>query len=299
MQEAKRKELAALIEKYASGEGISRTAVGGMKTIRLSEINMQLPGVYDPSLCVIVQGKKQVLLKDEIYHYAPSEYLVVSVDLPVIGQVTQASANRPYLCLQIDIDPRLVSELMLQAHQASAETGRGIFVGDVDEPLADAVLRLARLLESPHDIPMLAPLISREIHYRLLTGEYGPQIAQIATAGSNMQRISSAIRKIKKDFDKPMVVEEMADMVGMSVSSFHFHFKEVTAMSPLQYQKRLRLTEARRIMLADALDAAATAYRVGYESPSQFSREYARLFGNPPVRDIESIRMSGGAEIAA
>ncbi len=157
----------------------------------------------------------------------------------------------------------------------------------MDSALSDCVLRLARLLETPQDIALLAPMIKREIHYRLLNGEHGAMIAQLAQSGSHMQRIAAAIRQLKSNFDKPIRVEALADQIGMSVSSFHAHFKAVTAMSPLQYQKRLRLMEARQIMLAEKQDAASTAYRVGYESPSQFSREYARLFGNPPGRDIQ------------
>ncbi len=295
MNDIQRKELAALTAKFSNGEGIFETAVPGLKCIKLSHIDMRLPGVYNPSLCVIVQGSKRVLLEDEVYQYAPSQYLAVSVDLPIIGQVTMAEPNAPYLCLQIDIDPRVMSELMMQVRPDAAAdtgTGRGIFVGQMDDALGDSVLRLARLLENPRDILPLAPMITREIYYRLLNGDHGPTIAQIALSGSNMHRIAGVISRIKNDYDKPLRVEDMADLAGMSVSSFHYHFKEVTAMSPLQYQKRLRLVEARRMMLSDQLDAASTAYRVGYESPSQFSREYSRMFGNPPGRDIESLRAS-------
>lgn len=286
-------ELSEIINRFSNIDGIHETNIPGMTAIRLSGINMQLPTVYTPSLCIIVQGRKQVLLEDERYQYQPSQYLAASVDLPVIGQVTQASAAKPYLCLQINLDARLISELMLQTQPASTETSRGIFIGKVSDDLGDAVLRYARLMEKPQDAPLLSPLIIREIHYRMLTGEHGAAIAQLVIKGSNMQRINSAIYKIKSDYNKPMTVEDMAEIAGMSLSSFHFHFKEVTAMSPLQFQKRLRLTEARKMMLADSLDAASTAYRVGYESASQFSREYSRMFGKPPMRDIESLRLTG------
>lgn len=295
MNEFQQKELASLIDKFSNGGGIHKTAVPRLNVIKMSDVNMRLPTVYNPSLCVIVQGKKQVLLEDEIYRYAPSQYLVVSVDLPVIGQITKASEAEPYLCLQVDIDQRQLGELMIEAQQVTAAksaTGRGLFVGKVDAALSDCVLRLARLLETPRDIPLLAPMITREIYYRLLNGVHGSTIAQIAVAGSNMQRINSVIQKIKAEYNKPLRIEDMADMAGMSLSSFHFHFKEVTAMSPLQYQKRLRLMEARRMMLAETLDAANTAFLVGYESPSQFSREYSRMFGQPPMRDIEALRQA-------
>lgn len=286
-------ELGALIDKYSTGDGIHATAVKGIYCIRLSEPNLKLPSVYQPSICVIVQGAKQVLLEDEIYRYAPPQFLAVSVDLPLLGQVIEASPARPYLCLQIEIDPRQIGELIAQSGDASwtrGDTGRGLFVGKLDGTTQEAVLRLARLLETPKDVPMLAPMMLRELHYRLLSGEYGPAIAQMAIAGSNTHKIGQILRRIKTHLAAPMRVEELAAMANMSPSSFHQHFKAVTAMSPLQYQKRLRLTEARQILLSENIDAATTAYRVGYESPSQFSREYARMFGAPPMRDVAEIR---------
>jgi AraC-like DNA-binding protein len=295
IEDGQRRELAVLIDKYSSGDGVNATAVNGLFCIRLSAPNMKLPSVYQPSICVIVQGAKQVLLEEEIYRYAPPQFLAVSVDLPLLGQVVEASAERPYLCLQIEIDPRLIGELIAQSGDTAwsrSETSRGLFVGTLDGATQEAVLRLARLLETPRDIPMLAPMMLRELHYRLLSGDHGPAIAQIAIAGSNTHKIGQIIRRIKTHLATPMHVEELAAMANMSPSSFHQHFKAVTAMSPLQYQKRLRLTEARHILLSENVDAASTAYRVGYESVSQFSREYARMFGAPPIRDIEGIRNS-------
>lgn len=292
MNDAQRVELAQLVDRFSTEEGIQTTAIPGVNCIRLTQINDQLPSVYTPSLCIIVQGKKRVLLEDEIYQYQPSEYLVVSVDLPVIGQVIEASKDKPYLCLQIELDQHQLAELMVQAKlpiNNKKPSQRGIFVGDVDESLGDGVLRLARLLEATQDIPLLAPMIKREIYYRLLNGQYGDVIAQMAQAGSHMHRISAAIQVLKNDYNKPIKIEALANHVGMSISSFHSHFKTVTAMSPLQFQKRLRLLEARKIMLADIQDAASTAYQVGYESPSQFSREYVRMFGHPPKRDMSML----------
>lgn len=292
MNDTQRVELAQLVDKFSTEEGIQSTAIPGVNCIRLTQINDQLPSVYTPSLCIIVQGKKRVLLEDEIYQYQPSEYLVVSVDLPVIGQVIEASKDMPYLCLQIELDQHQLAELMVQAKlpiKNKTPSQRGIFVGDVDESLGDGVLRLARLLEATQDIPLLAPMIKREIYYRLLNGQYGDVIAQMAQAGSHMHRISAAIQVLKNNYNKPIKIEALANQIGMSISSFHSHFKTVTAMSPLQFQKRLRLLEARKIMLADTQDAASTAYQVGYESPSQFSREYVRMFGHPPKRDMSLI----------
>lgn len=290
-------DLAQLTAKYSSGEGIHATAIGALRAIRLSAPNMRLPAVYEPSVCVIVQGRKQVLLEDELYHYAPPQFLAVSVELPLLGQVVQATAERPYLCLQIALDRRLIGELIGELTVQSGGTGwarddtaRGLFVGRLDDATQEAVLRLARLLDTPRDIPMLAPMMLREIHYRLLRGERGSAIAQSAIAGSNTQRISLIIRRMKDNLAAPIRVEELAAMANMSPSSFHQHFKAVTAMSPLQYQKRLRLTEARHILISESADAASTAYRVGYESASQFNREYARMFGAPPMRDVAEMR---------
>lgn len=293
MRHRQRLELGALTAKYSSGDGIHATAIEALSCVRLSAPNMRLPAVYSPSLCVIVQGSKQVLLEGEIYRYAPPQFLAISVDLPLLGQVIEASAQQPYLCLKIEIDPRQIGELIAQSSDTNwshGESTRGLFVGAVDGAMLDAVTRLVRLLESPRDIPVLAPLMLREIHYRLLSSEHGPSIAQIAIAGSSTQKISQVIRRIKANLAQPVRVEELAAMANMSASSFHQHFKAVTAMSPLQYQKRLRLTEARQMLLSGDADAASAAYRVGYESASQFSREYARMFGAPPMRDIAGIR---------
>lgn len=287
------KELAALTTKYSNGDGMHRTAIDGLIAIRLSEPHMQLPSVYQPSICVIAQGTKQVLLEEEIYRYAPPQFLAVSVDLPLTGQVTEASAAKPYLCLAIEIDARQMADLIASSGDASwsrSETSRGLFVGEMDGGLQEATLRIARLLDTPGDIPVLAPLAMREFHYRLLKSPYGPAIAQMAIAGSNTHKIAQIIRRIKTQLATPIQVEELASAANMSASSFHQHFKAVTAMSPVQYQKRLRLTEARQILLAGKADAASAAYRVGYQSVSQFSREYARMFGAPPKRDVESIR---------
>jgi AraC-like DNA-binding protein len=292
-QPDRQRELAGLIARNSNGDGIHPTAVSGLSCIHLSAPDMKLPAVYQPSICVIVQGAKQVLLEDEIYRYAPPQFLAVSVDLPLLGQVVEASPGRPYLCLQIEINPRQVAELIAQSGGTAwspGDTTRGIFVGTLDGPTEETVLRLARLLETPGDIPVLAPMMLRELHYRLLSGANGPAIAQMAIAGSTTHKIAQVIRRIRTHLASPMRVEELAAMAHMSPSSFHQHFKAVTAMSPLQYQKRLRLTEARQILLSGTMDAASTAYRVGYQSVSQFSREYARMFGAPPIRDIQGIR---------
>jgi AraC-like DNA-binding protein len=286
-------QLAAIVRHFAPDEGSNETAIADIRCLKFSELNAKIPEIYTPSICVIVQGSKEVLIEGEIYQYSPSEFLAVSVDLPLIGHVIQASLETPYLCLQILIDPNQMSDLLVQSGRSlmiDNTTSRGIFVGKVNDVTIDAVLRLARLLETPQDIPVLAPMFLREIHYRLLNGEYGPSIAQLAVPGSHVQKIAQVIQHIRTNITQPISIKELAALAHMSVSSLHAHFRAVTAMSPLQYQKRLRLTEARQIMLAEGADATSTAYRVGYESPSQFSREYARMFGAPPMRDIESVR---------
>ena len=287
------RELAGLVEKFSKGEGMHPAAVTGLHCIKLSEPHMQLPTVYQPSICVIVQGAKQVLLEEEIYRYAPPQFLAVSVDLPLVGQVIEATAASPYLCLAIDLDARMIADLVASSGDAGwsrGDTSRGLFVGEMDAALQDSTLRLARLLDTPRDIPVLAPLAMREFHYRILNSPYGPAIAQMAIAGSNTHKIGQIIRRIKTRLAEPIRVEELASMANMSASSFHQHFKAVTAMSPVQYQKRLRLTEARQILLAEKADAQSAAYRVGYQSVSQFSREYARMFGAPPMRDVQAIQ---------
>lgn len=287
------RELAALADKYSDGDGLHATAVPGLRCLKMSAPTQRLPTVYYPSICVIVQGSKQVLLEDELYRYAPSQFLAVSVDLPLLAQVTEASAARPYLCVQIEMDPRQIGELIAATGEGAwkrGDTTRGVFVGDIDEPTLEAVLRLTRLLATPKDIALLGPMMLREVHYRVLGTEYGHLIAQMAIAGTNTHKIAHVIRRMKANIAAPVRIDELASLVNMSPSSFHEHFKTVTAMSPLQYHKRLRLTEARQILLAENMDAASAAYRVGYESASQFSREYARMFGAPPMRDIAELR---------
>lgn len=293
MTAAHRHALVELVARHAGQEGINRTAIPGVRCHRETAAGRSMPAVYAPSLCVIAQGSKQTLLGREIFRYGPAEYLVVSVDLPAIGTVTEASKERPYLCLLIDIDLQQLSELVISTQRTSSEAARGLFVGRLDEKMAESILRLARLLDTPDDIPVLAPLMLREIYYRMLRSDHGEAIAQIVLKGSNLQRIAAIIQRIRADLSQTVSVKELADLAGMSLSSYHVHFKSVTAMSPLQFQKRLRLVEARKIMLSVGADAAHAAYRVGYESPSRFSREYARMFGNPPARDISLIRQQG------
>jgi AraC-like DNA-binding protein len=279
------------------------TAIPRLFLMRASQPSESLPTVYEPAVCIVGQGRKQVMLADEVYFYDPEQYLVVAVDLPVSGQVIEATPAEPYLCLRLDLDPGQLSALMMELGQSpprnqhAERLGLGLSTSPVEPALLDAVTRLLRLLETPKDITILAPLIEREILYRLLSGAYSDRMRQITLADSRMVSVNRAISWLKRNFAAPFRIETVAREARLSPSALHHNFKSVTAMSPLQYQKQLRLQEARRLMLAQAMDAATASHHVGYESPSQFSREYSRLFGAPPSRDIarlkESVRTVG------
>lgn len=288
-------ELAALIARYTEGKGngVHKTAIDKLEFTRENSASTALHDVCEPFLGIIVQGKKAVLLGEETYQYGVAQYLVVSVDLPLSAFVVEATPDKPYLGIKLNLDLHQLCEIITQTRASASKkenSVRGLFVSNADTLLLDSALRLTRLLNTPQDIPILAPMIIREIYYRLLMGEQGEAVRQIATSGSNMQRIAEAIELLKTDFTKSIRVEDLAKQASMSPSSFHHHFKQVTSMSPLQYQKQLKLSAARRLMLAEKFDAVNAAYQVGYESPSQFSREYSRMFGAPPIRDIERLR---------
>ena len=235
------------------------------------------------------------MLADEVYLYGPEQCLVVSIDLPVTGQVIEATPTAPYLCVRLDLDPGELGTLMMETGldvPSKQQPSRALSLSPVSSQLLDATIRLVRLLETPQDITVLAPLIVREILYRLLFGEYGARLRQIALADHQLHAINRALNWLKWNYSAPFRVDAIAREACMSPSALHPHFKTVTAMSPLQYQKQLRLQEARRLMLGHGMDAATASHRVGYDSPSQFSREYKRLFGAPPSRDIARLKSS-------
>ncbi len=286
-------ELVRRVENGAHCDGVTATALPGVAFIRGSEVAQPLPAVYSPSLCVVVQGRKRAIIADESFYYDAFNYLFVSVTLPMMGQILDASPQRPYLCIRIEVDMREVSRLLLEiADQGAAieRTSKPLYVGRMHAELTDVLLRFVRLLDTPQDIAVLAPLAAREIWYRLLRGEIGPVLRQLVEQDGPVQRVSRAIEMLQKRYDQPLHVEDLAEAAHMSVSTFHAHFKTVRAMSPLQFQKRLRLHEARRLMVSEGLDGAGAGHRVGYSSPSQFNREYRRLFGAPPHRDIGQLR---------
>ncbi|WAS99306.1 AraC family transcriptional regulator [Nannocystis punicea] len=290
-------ELAALLLRHTPGDGVHATAIPRLSLIRAARPGEPLVLLHQPALCVIAQGSKRVHLADEVYLYDASRFLVVSVDLPVTGQVVAASPAAPYLCLRLDLDPAELAQMLLQLGPpppVAQPPARGLYLSHMTPAMLDAVLRLARLLDAPEDIPVLAPLAVRELSYRLLKTDEGWRLRQIAAGDGQARRIARAIDWLKQHYAEPLKIDEFARELRMSPSSLHHHFKAVTAMSPLQYQKQLRLQEARRLMFSEALDAASAAFRVGYESASQFSREYSRLFGDPPARDLRRLRENGG-----
>jgi AraC-like DNA-binding protein len=250
-------------------------------------------GVSYPSFCVIAQGSKEILLGENRYRYDPAHYLIATVELPIASRILEASPEHPYLALILKLDPGLVGSVMVEAGHFSLRRHanvRAINVSPLDANLLDSVVRLARLLDAPTEARFLTPLITREIIYRLLRGEQGDRLCQIAVQSGHTHRIVKAIKRLREEFDQPLRIDDLAQELGMSVSGFHHHFKAVTGISPLQFQKRQRLQEARRLLLGEHLDAASTAYRVGYDDVSHFTREYKRLFGAPPMRDVERLR---------
>jgi AraC-like DNA-binding protein len=286
-------KLVAAIERQAASDGAYNTAVPALKLSRFSAPSDLTALVYEPSLCFVSQGAKEVILGDERYRLDPAQSLLVSVDLLVAARVVEASPSSPYLGMRISLDPAVVGELLADSMTGPplGSPARGLAVTPVEPALLDAVTRLVTVLDSPKDIVPLAPLVLREITYRLLAGPQGLRLRQMASAGAPAHRIARAIRWLKGHFAAPLRIESLAKQVGMGPSAFHLHFKAVTSLSPLQYQKRLRLHEARRLMLGEGLDAAGAAFRVGYESPSQFSREYRRMFGAPPRQDVAAIKV--------
>jgi AraC-like DNA-binding protein len=290
---ARQAELVRLVARFADDDGLHETAVPRLRLIRASVPTQRLPSIYDPGVCVVVQGRKLAHLAGETLEYDPLNYLVISVTMPVVAQIIEASVDRPYLCVRLDVDPVELGALVLEAATPVAPTvgdERGLRLARVTEPLLDAVLRLLRLLQQPDHAPVLAPLALREIFYRVLVGELGPRLRELMTADSHAQRIARAIDVLKRRYSEPLRIDELAESVHMSASSLHHHFKAVTTLSPLQFQKQLRLHEARRLMLSEGLEATTAGHRVGYESPSQFSREYRRAFGAPPRQEIAAVR---------
>lgn len=293
MRQTARQDMIDVIARITGKDGDHRTAIPGLSIHRHSGDAPANCAAYKPSLAVIVQGAKRVVLGDETLIYGASDYLLTSIDLPVLSQVCKASVEEPYLSFAYQIDTAKIPALLdflAQGPLSAPASPRGMTVSKITPDLEDAALRLLRLLDRPDDIPALLPLVEQEILYRLVTGPHGHRLRQMATAESQPHQVGRAVAWLKEHYSRPLRIDDLASRVSMSVSSLHHHFKAITAMSPLQYQKQLRLQEARRLMLEESLDAGDAGHQVGYESQSQFSREYARHFGEPPLRDIGRVR---------
>ena len=290
-ERANRQELVERIARTIPTDGVIEP-FPGLFVARASAPAPPVFGMVEPSLCVIAQGSKEMRLAEKRYRYDAHNYLLACLELPVALQVTQASRERPYLSLRLNLDAVLVGSVLVEMGQPPQQQGdaQAIDVSALDTTLLDAALRLVRLLDSPIEARLLMPLVTREIVYRLLCGAQGDRLRRMTLLGGHSHRIAQVVEKICREFSQPLRVEELARGIGMSVSGFHQHFKSVTAMSPLQFQKQLRLREARRLLLGERLDAATAGYQVGYEDASHFNRDYKRLFGEPPMRDLERLR---------
>ena len=285
--------LAGMIAGWTYGKHQVSTAIPGLELHRWESPTEPHSYMFSPHLCLIAQGTKQILLGDEAYLYDAQSFVVSSVELPLVSKIMEASPEKPYLGLTLELDLQEISQLMLHdsvATRPERPTDRGIGISKMTPALLNAVERLMELLETPADIPVVLPLVRQEIYYRLLMDEQGGRRRQIVVAESHSSQIAKAIDWIKKHFDQPLSIGELASRAGMSPSSFHQHFRTLTAISPLQFQKRIRLNEARRLMLVENMDAGNASFRVGYESPTQFNREYKRMFGNPPRTDIKRLQ---------
>lgn len=290
--------LVSLLSRHAPCDGTASTVLARVHLIRSTTATEPIHVLHRPAVCWVVQGRKQTMLGAETHLYGPPQFLIVSAELPLTGQILDATPDLPYLCVRLDLDPTTLSGVIDEARLAGAPQEplhsppqRGVAIGSAPDAMLDTLARLVALLDAPPpDQRMLAPLAERELLYRLLQSDQAARLRQIALADSKLSRINRTIAWIKTHYASPVRVDEMAALASMSASSFHEHFRTITAMSPLQYVKQIRLQQARHLMLVQALDAATASFHVGYESPSQFSRDYARRFGLPPRRDIDRMR---------
>ena len=292
MNEA-RQAMATRIVKLTASEELAGVPVPGMEFHKYAKPTVPISALHKPSICLVVQGAKRVQLNEEIYVYDANHYLFTSVNLPIIADIIEASPEVPFLGITWELDLRVVAQLISDSDyppQRNKQTESGVALGTVTTELLNTYIRVLDLLDTPEDIPILAPLIHKELIYRLLIGDQGGRLRQIVKAESHSQQISKAIDWLLEHYNEAVRMEKLASHIGMSTSAFNHHFRSVTAMSPLQFQKWMRLQEARRLMLSENEDAASAAMLVGYESPSQFSREYSRQFGAPPRRDIKRLQ---------
>ena len=289
--EANRQELARLIKRARPTDGAGEV-LRGLFLARSSKLRTSPNVVLRPAFCFVAQGSKRAMLGDEVHRYDPGHYLIFTVDLPLTFQVDEATEEQPYLGLRLDLDPAVVASVMAEADikfRKGDAAAKAMNVNAVDADLLDAVVRLVRLAARPDDQKMLVPHVKKEIIYRLLSGGEGVRLGHMIMP-ADTHRISKAIGRLRQELDQPLHIDEVARDLGMSVSGFYQQFKSVTSMSPLQYHKQVRLQEARRMMLSEGLDAASAGFRVGYEDPAYFSRDYKKQFGAPPQRDVARLR---------
>jgi AraC-like DNA-binding protein len=294
-------EIANIIDRNVERDGFNATPIERLTLVRSSTVTLPMPNVYRPQLCLVAQGRKDVMLGDRVFRYAPGRYGIVTFDLPATGHVVEATPEKPYLCLYLDFDPVKLGELALRVAPpaGSLPPPIGKSVSNASAGLLDAVLRLLRSLEDPDARPVLGPLAEQEILYRLLAGPDGARMRQVTSGLGRLAQVGRAIARIGLNFRERFSINQLATEVGMSPSSLHEHFRAVTAMTPLQFQKQLRLQDARSLMLVQDMDVATAALNVGYESPSQFSREYRCLFGESPARDVARLRAAPGLAVMA
>ncbi len=290
--QSNRDELAERLGRRCTNDGATPVAEG-LQFFRHSAPTQPVHGLYSPSICIIAQGAKEVSVGDYSFRYDPAHFVLCSLDLPVVTQVVEATGEKPFLGLKLDLDPGLIASVSVESGVAPGRPDssvRSIAVSKLEGDLLDAFVRLIRLLDNPTDYKVVSPLVTREIIYRLLVSDQGPRIRQMAVFSGYTHRITKAVQLLKTKFSESLSIEDLASDLGMSVSSFHQHFKTATSMSPLQFQKLLRLQEARRLLLTEDVDASSAAARVGYDDASQFTREYKRLFGSPPMRDVGRLK---------
>ena len=284
------------VDTYADPAGLAQTPIPGLTTIRSATPSGLLYAISQPLVCLVLQGSKQVAMGTQSFSFGAGDSLLITADVPTVSQVTRASAEAPYLSLVLELDPAVIADLAMQMkEEATIADGTPVRVEPTDAEVADAALRLMRLLDRPASIPVLHAQLVRELHYWLLEGKHGAAIRRLGWPDGHARRVGRAVALLRAEFARPLSVDRLAATAGMSPSSFHHHFRAVTSLSPMQFQKQLRLIEARRLMMSEGRSASSAAFAVGYESVPQFTREYARMFGLPPGKDMEAMRNWAGA----
>jgi AraC-like DNA-binding protein len=278
------------VEAYADPTGLAQTPISGLTTIRSTAPSGLVHAISRPLVCLVLQGNKQVVMGTETFAFKAGDSLLITADVPTVSQITRASVASPYLSLVLDLEPVVIADLTVQMREVPVADGAPVRVEPTDAEVADAALRLMRLLERPASVPVLHAQLVRELHYWLLAGRHGAAIRRLGWPEGHAQRVARAVAVLRAEFMRPLPVDRLAAAAGMSASSFHHHFRAVTSLSPKQFQKQLRLIEARRLMMSEGISASSAAFAVGYESVSQFTREYSRMFGLPPIKDAKAVR---------